>query len=109
MPEPRWDFDACPIVWLEGDSPHATAHRNTAPMTNHIKAKRLEQGISQIDFARALQVDVATVWRWERGETLPHWNTLTRIANLLQTPIHQLIPDLGQIPLIPGESATHAV
>ncbi len=48
-----------------------------------IKKLRKAQGLSQVEFARMLDVDSITISRWERGQTKPmpvHKRKMLRLA-----------------------------
>lgn len=53
-------------------------------MARAIKARRLEQGLTQEALAEALGVDHNTVSRWELGRRSPH-RYLDRLAEVLDT------------------------
>ena len=51
-------------------------------MSNSIKVFRKKAGLSQIKLAEILNVQPNTIWRWERGERIPHWNDIQRMCEL---------------------------
>ena len=51
-------------------------------MSNSIKMYRKKAGFSQIKLAEVLNVQPNTIWRWERGERIPHWNDIQRMCEL---------------------------
>lgn len=51
-------------------------------VSNSIKVFRKKAGFSQIKLAEVLNVQPNTIWRWERGERIPHWNDIQRMCEL---------------------------
>ena len=51
-----------------------------------IKLARENLGMSQKTLAGLLGVQTQTVWRWEKGEREPSWETMNKIAGLLNAP-----------------------
>jgi len=49
-------------------------------------AAREAAGMSQVELAEAIEVSQGTVSKWERGEKMPRFDRLARIANALSAP-----------------------
>jgi transcriptional regulator with XRE-family HTH domain len=48
------------------------------------RAIRERAGISRLEVARELGVDESTIWRWEKGATLPRGEVVSRYSRLLR-------------------------
>lgn len=60
-------------------------------VSNSIKVFRKKAGLSQIKLAEILQVQPNTIWRWERGERIPHWNDIQRMCELFNCTADELM------------------
>lgn len=58
---------------------------------NIYKKLRKEKKLTQIELANKLNVNQATVSKWESGETVPDYTTLKNLANLYQISIDKLL------------------
>lgn len=56
-----------------------------------LKALRNKAGLSQEELAKALDVSVMSVCRWEWGERIPRANDLNRLAQALNVTIDELL------------------
>ncbi|MEG2957729.1 MAG: helix-turn-helix transcriptional regulator [Christensenellaceae bacterium] len=56
-----------------------------------LKELRREKGIKQKELAELLDVSVATICRYERGEREPDNKTLVKLANYFHVPIDYLL------------------
>ncbi|MDE6399197.1 MAG: helix-turn-helix domain-containing protein, partial [Clostridiales bacterium] len=52
-----------------------------------IAALRKEHGMTQAELGNELNVTYQAVSKWERGESYPNFDTLSRIAKLFAVPI----------------------
>lgn len=48
-----------------------------------IRAARIAAGLSQREVGRALNVDFATIWKWERGVMIPRDSRRAELAAVL--------------------------
>lgn len=71
---------------------------------DRIRELRMKAGLSQQTLGQMMGVSAVAVGKWERGQTQPDINTLTRLADLFGTTIddlcgHQAVPadDGGKI------------
>ena len=55
-----------------------------------LKALRKENGYSQADLAKRLQISRASYFNWENGKTKPNWDTLIKMSNIYNIPIGML-------------------
>ncbi len=55
-----------------------------------VRATREARGITQAELASAIGVDVATISKTERGETVPDYATIEAVADFLGTTVDQL-------------------
>jgi N-acetylglucosamine kinase-like BadF-type ATPase len=58
---------------------------------NRIKALRLEEGLTQSEFAEHLCISSQAVSNWERGATYPDLDNIVRIADLFGVTVDELI------------------
>lgn len=70
----------------------------------NLKQIRTSQGIKQQTLADVVGVSVNTVGNWERGVTLPTWDTIVHVANFLGVSAKQLFDGKE-----PKKSAMHDV
>ncbi|MBQ7193436.1 MAG: helix-turn-helix domain-containing protein [Synergistaceae bacterium] len=54
---------------------------------------RKKAGLTQIDLAEKLGVSIATLRRWEAGETAPSGTRIIELANLLEISPNEIISD----------------
>jgi putative transcriptional regulator len=59
------------LAYVQGDTRGARLHRVYVPDIN-VERIRRRLGLSQMDFAAAFGVSVATVRNWEQGRRRPH-------------------------------------
>ena len=64
------------------DSVRALALKVESPTPGHIAAFRKAVGMTQAEFAGALHVDKATVYRWEHGHVTPKPESVAAIERL---------------------------
>lgn len=78
-------------------------------MASRLKELRKAQGWSRYGFARAVDVDPVTVWRWEQDITSITYGNLKRCAALLKVAPIDIDPDLSLIPPLaePTEEIAH--
>lgn len=60
-------------------------------MINSIKLFREAAGIPQAGLAKKLDVRANTIWRWERGERIPHWNDIKAMCAMFHCSADQLM------------------
>ena len=72
---------------------------------NRIRQFRKARGLTQVEFAAALDVNEATVVRWERGYTALPESVLDRLASFFHVAPTDLVPDLTRVRT---EEMTHA-
>lgn len=58
-----------------------------------IRSARLAKGITQDDLARMLNVERATISRYEQGTRPVPAEMISRLSTYLHTPVYQLLPD----------------
>ena len=56
-----------------------------------IKGKRLEKGISQYELADMIVISREAVSKWERGVSLPDISILSKLANILEISVEELL------------------
>lgn len=56
-----------------------------------MKAKRLELGLSQDQLANTSGIDRATISRWEAKERVPSIMALYDMAQAMDSPLHELV------------------
>ena len=59
----------------------------------NLRLHRKKAGLTQIELAEKLGVSIATLRRWEPGETAPTGTRIIEIANLLQISPDEIIND----------------
>ena len=64
-------------------------------LATNLRQQRKKAGLTQIDLAEKLGVSIATLRRWESGETAPTGTRMVEIANLLKISPDELIKDDG--------------
>lgn len=63
-----------------------------------IKAARMKAGLTQRELADKLNVSFVNISQWENGTRNPKKETLQKIANALNIPMHELDPDFSMLP-----------
>ena len=61
---------------------HSRAHNPTRPPQQTLRQLRQARGWTQQQVANRLGVAQVSVWRWERGQVVPHVRTRKRLADL---------------------------
>lgn len=64
---------------------------NTETIANNVKQQRLRKGFSQEALAEKTGLNLRTLQRIEKGETIPRGDTLQRLAKALETSPDELI------------------
>ena len=59
----------------------------------NIRLQRKKAGLTQIDLADKLGVSIATLRRWEAGETSPTGTRIVELANLLHISPDEIVAD----------------
>jgi len=78
-------------------------------MSNNLKALRKKRGFSRYGFARAMDVDPTTVWRWEQDDACLSNTMLIRIAKVLRVSPTDILPELAEVPPMAHEELTHVL
>ena len=60
-------------------------------ISGNIRALRKKAGITQIDLAEKLGISIATLRRWEAGETAPTGTKISELANVLNTSPEEIV------------------
>ena len=60
-------------------------------LNENIKAIRKSKGLSQEELAAKLNVVRQTISKWEKGYSIPDVEMLTKIADVLEVPVSQLL------------------
>ena len=60
-------------------------------ISGNIRALRKKAGITQIDLAEKLKISIATLRRWEAGETAPTGTKITELANVLDVAPEEIV------------------
>lgn len=63
-------------------------------MGRRIAARRKHQGLSQRALAPAVGVSQGAITAWERGENVPRWDELRKLAGELDVPASWIIEPL---------------
>ena len=63
------------------------------PISGNLRILRKKAGLTQIDLAEKLGVSIATLRRWEAGETAPSGTRIIELANLLEISPNEIISD----------------
>ncbi len=56
-----------------------------------LKLLRKSRSITQARLAKLLEIDPRAYSRWERGDNVPHVDTLVKIADILQVTLDELV------------------
>ena len=59
----------------------------------NLKAFRMSKNLTQLEFAKLLNVKRTTVSMWENNKSLPNIDTLKKIAQLLDCTVDDLIKE----------------
>ena len=59
----------------------------------YIKQLRIEQGLSQNQLARMLNISRQAISKWERNITLPSLFTLFKLSTIFGIPMEELLED----------------
>ena len=62
--------------------------QNNVTLGNKIAALRKSKGITQADLGTYLNISYQAVSKWERGESAPDFETLSKIAKYFNVPIN---------------------
>ena len=67
-------------------------HRNLNMPTfaENLKAAREARKMTQIRLSELLEIDPVVYNRWEKGKAVPHFDTVVKIADILQTSLDEL-------------------
>lgn len=63
------------------------------PISGNLRILRKKAGLTQIDLAEKLGVSIATLRRWEAGETAPSGTRIIELANLLEISPNEIVSD----------------
>lgn len=63
-----------------------------AAVGERLRDARIAANLRQLDVALALQIGTNRVSEWERGQSVPHAETLSRLAALFEVSVESLIP-----------------
>ena len=64
-------------------------------LASNLRHQRKKAGLTQIELADKLGVSIATLRRWESGETAPTGTRIIELANLLKVSPDEIITDNG--------------
>ena len=74
-------------------------------VSSNIRQLRKKSGLTQIELAEKLGVSIATLRRWEAGETSPNATRIIELANLLEVLPDEIVTESGNSKaLIPSEN-----
>jgi len=59
--------------------------------SGRLKLLRQARNIKQTRLAKLLDIDPRAYSRWERGDNIPHLDTLIKIADILQVTLDELV------------------
>ena len=62
-------------------------------IAGNLRILRKKAGLTQIDLAEKLGVSIATLRRWEAGETAPNGTRIVELANLLEISPDEIVSD----------------
>ena len=65
------------------------------PLSANLRQQRKKAGLTQIELAEKLGISIATLRRWEAGETAPTGTRIIELANLLKVSPDEIINDTG--------------
>lgn len=61
------------------------------PISSNIRQLRKKAGYTQIELAEKLEVSIATLRRWEAGETAPNGTRIIELAEILGVPPDEIV------------------
>ena len=64
-------------------------------ISSNIRILRKKAGFTQIELAEKLGVSIATLRRWEAGETAPNGTRIIELANLLEVSPDEIVSESG--------------
>ena len=62
-------------------------------ISNNLRILRKKAGLTQIELAEKLGVSIATLRRWEAGETAPNGTRIIELANLLEVSPDEIVSE----------------
>ena len=62
-------------------------------ISGNLRLHRKKAGLTQIELAEKLGVSIATLRRWEAGETAPSGTRIIELANLLEISPNEIVSD----------------
>ncbi len=62
-------------------------------ISSNIRMLRKKSGYTQIELAEKLGVSIATLRRWEAGETAPNATRIVELAGILNVPPDEIVAD----------------
>jgi len=72
-------------------------------LSSKLRFYRKKAGITQINLAKKLGISIATLRRWEAGETSPTGTKISEIAEILKIQPQALVSENDEEKLISGE------
>ena len=57
----------------------------------HLRQLRVDRGFSADDFAKSIGVSVSSMRSWENGYSIPTWDKLVKLADILDTTIDHIL------------------
>jgi transcriptional regulator with XRE-family HTH domain len=70
---------------------HLYLDLDMSAFAERLKLLRQSRNITQARLAKLLEIDPRAYSRWERGDNLPHLDTLVKIADVLQVTLDELV------------------
>ena len=70
---------------------HWYSDLDMSALAERLKLLRQSRGMTQARLAQLLTVDPRAYSRWERGDNIPHLDTLVKIADILQVTLDELV------------------
>jgi transcriptional regulator with XRE-family HTH domain len=70
---------------------HLHLDLDMSAFAERLKLLRQSRNITQARLATLLEIDPRAYSRWERGDNLPHLDTLVKIADVLQVTLDELV------------------
>ena len=74
-------------IMIDGKSGYCVYLKEREDFSEFVKEVRERLGCSQMGLAALLGNKQATISNWEQGIGVPTFNTITRLAKLVETPI----------------------
>lgn len=75
---------------------------------NVLEAHRVGKGLSRADLASRVGVSIPTIFRWETHQMAISWESLLKLAQVLELKPIDIIPALAGTPDLQTEEPTHA-